>query len=61
MEKKKMKNTVLLLMIIGLIVMGILNGFMYKFKISDTAIVVIDITYAIILGLSLRGLNRKLS
>lgn len=59
MEKKKIKTNVLLFMIIGLIAMGILNGLMYKFNLSELSVIIIDIIYAVVLGLSLRILNRK--
>jgi hypothetical protein len=57
MEKKKMKNSVVFLMILGLVLMGIMNSLLYKFELTDISIIVIDIVYAITLGASLRKLN----
>ncbi len=57
MEKKKMKNSVVFLMILGLVLMGIMNSLLYKFELTDISIIAIDIVYAITLGASLRKLN----
>jgi len=59
MEKRKMKKSVLILMIIALIIMGVANLYLAKIGYTEFNIIIADIVYAIIVGLLLRRFNVK--